>query len=75
MSKSKQELIDSLRKSFSKNKYLKDLSKEIKEIDTRAEGLKKLRREYPFIYDDVTKLMTYDLQGEESLIMEVVSVN
>jgi len=75
MSKTKQELIDSLRKSFSKNKYLEDLYKEITEINTKAEGLKKLRREYPYVYNDVIELSTYLPLGEESLIKELISLN
>ena len=65
MSKTKQELVDSLRKAFSKNDYLKGLLKEIKKTDTRAEGLKKIRREYPFIYDDVIEFMSHIPEGEE----------
>lgn len=71
----KEELIISLRESFSKNNYLKDLLKEIKKTETRSEGLKKIRREYPFIYDKVLDLIIRLPQGEDNLTKELNSLN
>ena len=75
MSKTKEELIDSLKKALTKNILLKDLFQELLEDKTKATALKKLRSDYPYVFDDYTRLLPFNSKGTDSLIREMVSLN